>query len=535
MSRLRKRADLKPGTAQPPTSQAGSGPAPARGEDPADASGETPALAQAADDPGLLDRAYTQWQFGDWENLAGLATAGLERHPDRAKLALLVACACQQLGDPRTARRFATQAKDWGCEPGHIAQLLVAGVYNTLGRAALLNQDSLGALKHFHDAVSGVKGEARLVCEARLAREAGRLEQPSRAACAPAGQKEAAAGPRPNPAPSAADGQALENLVGQCLDSLDFHAEVDGLLARRILSDRQAFQFFCALSDRFRARKDPVTALHFLGRAQALLKEGDEEDWLTLSRKFIALGYAGEAVDLLVEHSLHGGNLSAQERAALVDAYEKLKSTASSQSAHGHEVLIAHLKAHLDEIKAQFQGRRPVMIEIGTTREDIYGQGSTKKLAAYCKSVGIHFITVDMDPHNSREAAQFFQTLDAGFEAVTQKGEDYLRDFAGTLDFVFLDAYDFDHGQHSELRQSRYRQFLGGPIEDRECHQMHLECAQSVSEKLSPFGLVCVDDTWLVEGQWCAKGTLAMPYLLGHGFEIAEARNRAALLRRKDA
>jgi hypothetical protein len=35
------------------------------------------------------------------------------------------------------------------------------------------------------------------------------------------------------------------------------------------------------------------------------------------------------------------------------------------------------------------------------------------------------------------------------------------------------------------------------------------------------------------DGRWSAKGTLAMPYLLANGFELVEARNRAALLRRK--
>jgi hypothetical protein len=41
-----------------------------------------------------------------------------------------------------------------------------------------------------------------------------------------------------------------------------------------------------------------------------------------------------------------------------------------------------------------------------------------------------------------------------------------------------------------------------------------------------------VDDTWLEFGQWVAKGTLAMPYLLEHQFDLLEARNRAALLGR---
>lgn len=110
------------------------------------------------------------------------------------------------------------------------------------------------------------------------------------------------------------------------------------------------------------------------------------------------------------------------------------------------------------------------------------------------------------------------------------KGEDYLRDLDGGVDLIFLDAYDFDHGMHSELRQSRYEKFLGSRIDEQACHQMHLDCAQSLVGKLWAHGVVCVDDTWLEEGRWTAKGTLAMPHLLQHGFDLVEARNRAALL-----
>ena len=43
-----------------------------------------------------------------------------------------------------------------------------------------------------------------------------------------------------------------------------------------------------------------------------------------------------------------------------------------------------------------------------------------------------------------------------------------------------------------------------------------------------------VDDTWLENDAWAAKGTLAVPYLLANGFEVLEARNRAAVLARRD-
>jgi len=62
---------------------------------------------------------------------------------------------------------------------------------------------------------------------------------------------------------------------------------------------------------------------------------------------------------------------------------------------------------------------------------------------------------------------------------------------------------------------------------------MHLECAQSLVQKLAYDGVICFDDTWMIEGKWTAKGTTAMPFLIESNFEVIEAKNRSALLRRK--
>src|SRR3546814_15906708 len=56
-----------------------------------------------------------------------------------------------------------------------IAQLLVSGIHNTLGRAAALTHEGARALAHFRSAVEGVSGDARLACQARSVREVTRL------------------------------------------------------------------------------------------------------------------------------------------------------------------------------------------------------------------------------------------------------------------------------------------------------------------------------------------------------------------------
>jgi hypothetical protein len=118
----------------------------------------------------LLERSRTQWQFGDWESLAKLERNTLQHHPDRAKLALLAAAGYIQLGDSNAARQFTRLAQDWGCSKKLISQLLISGVHNTLGRAAVVSGQQPRALKHFENAIAiGTPGsEVRLITPVRL-------------------------------------------------------------------------------------------------------------------------------------------------------------------------------------------------------------------------------------------------------------------------------------------------------------------------------------------------------------------------------
>lgn len=118
-------------------------------------------------DQDLLDKYRTLWQSGEWESLVTLDSDILEHHPDRAKLALIIASAWQQLNELIIARGFIKKAKDWGCDKKLIAQIVIAGVHNTLGRVASLNGDEVRAMTHFRDAVKGVSGDAKLASQAR--------------------------------------------------------------------------------------------------------------------------------------------------------------------------------------------------------------------------------------------------------------------------------------------------------------------------------------------------------------------------------
>jgi hypothetical protein len=232
------------------------------------------------------------------------------------------------------------------------------------------------------------------------------------------------------------------------------------------------------------------------------------------------------ALELLARDALHGPlAFGPESRTRLMTAIRGQKPCGDAE--HGHAVLIDWLSAQSSPVASR------LLVEIGTTRERVPGQGSTEKLAHFCAAHDIEFITVDMDPRNTARAQRMFRRLGLSFQAITAKGEEWLAAFPGKIDYVFLDAYDFDHGKHSQQRQSRYEQFLGAPIGDDACHQMHLDCAIILAQKISKDGVICIDDTWMDEkGKWTAKGTKAVPFLLENGFQIFEARNRSLLLAR---
>lgn len=131
-------------------------------------------------DENLLERARTQWQFGDWASLMKLERDTLQHHPDRAKLALLAAAGHMQQGDTQIARQFTRLAKDWGCSKKLISQILIAGVHNSLGRAAAANGEGQRAFQHFECAIaSGVPaGEIRLLTQARQGEQLAQLGLP---------------------------------------------------------------------------------------------------------------------------------------------------------------------------------------------------------------------------------------------------------------------------------------------------------------------------------------------------------------------
>lgn len=129
-----------------------------------------------ASEEQTLASAKTLWFFGEWQQLIDLDFALCSVHPERDRFALLVASAHQQLNNHEKARSFTRKALEWGCPHGLVAQVLIAGVHNTLGRVAALKQDKERTTSHFEAAVSAIETrDMALVSHARSVSELSKL------------------------------------------------------------------------------------------------------------------------------------------------------------------------------------------------------------------------------------------------------------------------------------------------------------------------------------------------------------------------
>ena len=329
----------------------------------------------------------------------------------------------------------------------------------------------------------------------------------------------------------------VKALSAQCMLADDVHGHIDQLIRNPAIKNSVKNAVCLELSKSFARNGDKLTAIHFANLPLQQSPAASDKQHLSAIQQLMKLGQHELALRHQIGrhlHALNSRNSDKKTKTALLNTFQAWTTARDESREHGHGVLMHYLATELPAYRQHTGRQKPVLVEIGSTRENIPNQGSRLKLAQFCLTQAIDFISVDMDPHNTQAAQACFQQLGAGhFQAVNAKGEDYLAQRTDTIDFAFLDAYDFDHGNHSALRQSRYTRYLGAPISDPLCHQMHLDCAKSIVPNMPAHGLICIDDTWLDNNQWTAKGTLAMPYLLANGFELIEARNRAALLRKK--
>lgn len=110
-------------------------------------------MPPAVDNDDFFAQARDLWLNGDWEGLTSLNFDALCAHPDRCRLALLVASGHLQQHAQNKARQFVKLAQDWGCDGKLVGQVLVAGAYNTMGRAAIASGQEELAIQNFEESI----------------------------------------------------------------------------------------------------------------------------------------------------------------------------------------------------------------------------------------------------------------------------------------------------------------------------------------------------------------------------------------------
>jgi hypothetical protein len=128
-------------------------------------------------DAHLMETSRTRWQYGEWDDLAAIAPEVIARHPDRARLALLVAAAKSHKGEVAEARTLLQAARDWGCNRRLVARVMASMVHNSLGRVAAALDDAAVAGSHFGTALTLVepRSDPALLARTRQVRETARM------------------------------------------------------------------------------------------------------------------------------------------------------------------------------------------------------------------------------------------------------------------------------------------------------------------------------------------------------------------------
>lgn len=107
-------------------------------------------------------QARLHWQLGEWEELVELSQH-LKYADTKGEAAVFFAAACGQLGFHERAAQWAKQALQAGVPPSALGNVLVSGVYGSLGQARLLQPENTeAAIRHFEIAAHLGLGEQKV-------------------------------------------------------------------------------------------------------------------------------------------------------------------------------------------------------------------------------------------------------------------------------------------------------------------------------------------------------------------------------------
>lgn len=189
---------------------------------------------------------------------------------------------------------------------------------------------------------------------------------------------------------------------------------------------------------------------------------------------------------------------------------------------HSHKLL----SDYIEKMFSKEFLKNKIIIEIGSTREILHNQNSSNHFIKFCKKYEMKLISVDMDPECSNNVREMAKTNNFdNVEVITKKGEDFLEDYKNSINFIYIDAFDYWHKNHSEKRKESYKKNLNVELNSNDflCHKMHFDCAFHMinNNLITKDSVVCFDDILNKESTQ-GKGVTAIPFLLDNNMEITE-------------
>ena len=142
------------------------------------------------------------------------------------------------------------------------------------------------------------------------------------------------------------------------------------------------------------------------------------------------------------------------------------------------------------------------IVETGTARggvKDIGAGASSYIFSDYIRRYGGTFYSVDIDSEALVNAQKDFDIVPENAHFVCADSVDFLHAFPESIDFLYLDSYDYDSGN---------------PFPSQYHHLMEIQVAYP---KLHQNSVVMIDDCDLPHG---GKGLYAIQFLLNRGWKI---------------
>lgn len=159
-----------------------------------------------------------------------------------------------------------------------------------------------------------------------------------------------------------------------------------------------------------------------------------------------------------------------------------------------------------------------VLVETGTSRQGLRGAkgdgASTILFATWAKRNGAFLYSVDIDKEsvNGAQNEVDLQNLNQNVRIYCSDSLTFLRDFEKTVDFLYLDSYDYSKD----------------PVVQVKSQEHHLSEFKAIENRLHKGSIVLIDDCRLPNG---GKGKLAVEYMLQNDWKILLDKYQILLVR----